>query len=201
MLLNTPIPSEEDMVLSERARIRTHPERAVHDEAGAILEAGLIAHVGFVVGDQPFVIPMGYHYEDGKIYIHGQRGGRLPRGLREGIPVCVTVTLLDGLVASKSALYHSMNYRSVVAFGRARSVSGDEAKTEIFDRMTLRYFEGRTMGVDYSPPSTADLKITELLEIEVEEMSAKSRSGPPKGPDDDNPDALGTAGVFPVPVR
>ena len=189
------------MVATERTRIRTHPERAVPDEAEAILAAGLVAHVGFVVDGQPFVIPMGYHYENGNIYIHGQRGGRLPRTLREGTEVCVTVTLLDGLVASRHALYHSMNYRSVVAFGRARSVVGDEEKTAIFDRMTLRYFPGRTMGVDYNPPSAADLKITELLEIEIVDMNAKQRTGPPKGPDDADPNAFGTCGVFPVPER
>jgi uncharacterized protein len=187
--------------ISPRARIRTHPERAAHDQAEAILAAGLVAHVGFVVDGQPFVIPMNYHYEDRKLYIHGARAGRLPRALRTGVPVCVTVTLLDGLVASRHALYHSMNYRSVVAFGTARSVVGDEAKTAIFDRMTQRYFDGRAMGVDYLPPTPQDLKITELLEIEVEEMSAKVRTGPPKGPTDDQPDAFGTCGVFPVPQR
>ncbi len=189
------------VALSPRARIRTHPERAAHDQAEAILAAGLVAHVGFVVDGQPFVIPMNYHYEDGKLYIHGARGGRLPREVRQGDPVCVTVTIVDGLVASRHALYHTMNYRSVVAFGQARAVGGDEAKTAIFDRMTQRYFEGRTMGVDYLPPTAQDLKITELLEIEIEELSAKVRTGPPKGPTDDDPDAPGTRGIFPVPRR
>jgi nitroimidazol reductase NimA-like FMN-containing flavoprotein (pyridoxamine 5'-phosphate oxidase superfamily) len=189
------------MAVSERSRIRTHPERAVPDEADEILAAGLVAHVGFVVEGQPYVIPMGYHYENGKLYIHGARGGRLPRTLREGAPVCVTVTLLDGLVASRHALYHSMNYRSATVFGRARSIAGDEEKTAIFDRMTQRYFPGRTLGVDYHPPSTGDLKITELLEIEVEELNGKRRSGPPKGPEDAIPNAFGTCGVFPVPER
>src|SRR5207237_119818 len=81
--------------------VRSHPERAVPDQAEAILEQGLIAHVGFVVDGAPIVIPMGYHYEDGTIYIHGQRGGRLPRTLRAGEPVCVEVTLLDALLASR----------------------------------------------------------------------------------------------------
>jgi nitroimidazol reductase NimA-like FMN-containing flavoprotein (pyridoxamine 5'-phosphate oxidase superfamily) len=160
------------MVVTERTRIRTHPERAVPDEAEAILAAGLVAHVGFVVDGQPVVIPMGYHYEDGKLYLHGSRGGRLPRTLRDGVPVCVEVTLLDGLVASRHALYHSMNYRSAIAFGRARSIA-----------------------------DAADLKITELLEITVDELNAKQRSGPPKGPEDADADAFGTCGVFPVPER
>ncbi len=189
------------MPVTARSRVRTHPERAVPDEAEAILQAGLVAHVGFLVDGQPFVIPMGYHYEAGKIYLHGSRGGRLPRTLRAGSPVCVEVTLLDGLVPSRDALYHSMNYRSAIAFGRARKVADDEAKTTIFERMTRRYFQGRTVGVDYHPPSAADLKITELLEIEVEELNGKRRSGPPRGPNDDSPDAAGTCGVLPVPER
>jgi len=189
------------MGVGERTRIRTHPERAVPDAAEEILLAGLVAHVGFVVDGQPFVIPMGYHYEAGKLYIHGARGGRLPRTLRDGQPVCVEVTLLDGLVASRHALYHSMNYRGAIAFGRVRPVVGDAQKTAIFDRMTLRYFPGRTMGVDYHPPSAADLKITELLEIEIEELNGKRRTGPPTGPEDAQPDAFGTRGVFPVPDR
>lgn len=189
------------MQVTEWTRIRTHPERAVPEEAEAILQAGLVAHLGFIVDGRPVVIPMGYHYEQGKIYIHGQRQGRLPRLLREGQEVCVEVTLLDGLVASRDALYHSMNYRSVVAFGRARPVVDEAEKVAIFDRMTQRYFPGRTMGVDYRPPSRADLKITELLAIEIEAWNAKRRSGPPRGPEDHLEDAFGTCGVFPVPPR
>jgi uncharacterized protein len=188
------------MVVTDRSRIRTHPERAVPDEAEEILAQGMVAHVGFVVDGKPVVIPMGYHYEDNTIYIHGQRQGRLPRTLRDGAPVCVEVTLLDGLVASRHALYHSMNYRSVVAFGTARSVVGDAEKTAIFDRMTRRYFPGRTIDVDYHGPTEGDLKITELLAIDIEEMNGKKRSGPPKGPEDDDPDGFGTCGVFAPPT-
>jgi len=184
--------------LSQRAQIRTHPERAVPDEAEAILQAGLIAHLGFVSDGQPYVIPMGYHYEGGKIYVHSRRGGRLPRHLGKGEPVCVEVTLLDGLVASRHALYHSMNYRSAIAFGRACSITKPALKMAIFERMTLRYFPGRASGVDYHPPSAADLKITDLLEIEIEELNGKKRAGPPKGPEDDLEEAFGTRGVFPV---
>jgi nitroimidazol reductase NimA-like FMN-containing flavoprotein (pyridoxamine 5'-phosphate oxidase superfamily) len=180
-------------------RIRTHPERAVPDEAEAILEAGMVAQVGFVVDGRPVIIPMGYHYEDGKVYIHGQRQGRLPRTLREGDLVCIAVTLLDGLVASRDALYHSMNYRSAVAYGRARSVTDKAEKIALFDRMTRRYFPGRTEGEHYAGPSDADLKITELLEIEIEELNGKKRSGPPAGPRDHLENEPGVCGVFPIP--
>jgi len=188
------------VVVTDRSRIRTHPERAVPDEAGDILKQGMIAHVGFVADGKPVIIPMGYHYEDGIIYIHGARGGRLPRTLRAGSDVCIEVTLLDGLVASRTALYHSMNYRSVVAFGTARSVVGDAEKTAIFDRMTRRYFPGRTIDVDYHAPPAGDLKMTELLAVEIEEVNAKKRTGPPTGPEDADPDGFGTCGVFQPPT-
>jgi nitroimidazol reductase NimA-like FMN-containing flavoprotein (pyridoxamine 5'-phosphate oxidase superfamily) len=187
--------------LTPRSRIRTHPERAVPEEAEAILRDGLVAHVGFAVDGQPFVIPMGYHYEDGKLYIHSRAGGRLPRSIRNGGSVCVEVTLLDGLVASRDALYHSMNYRSAIAFGRARPVVDASTKAAILERMTLRYFPGRTAGVDYHPPTPADLKITDLLKIEIEELNGKKRTGPPRGPRDAPDEGFGSRGVLPVPER
>src|SRR6266536_446064 len=188
------------MAVANRARIRTHPERAVSDEAAEIIEKGSVAHVGFVVDGQPFVIPMLYHFEGDVVYIHGQRGGRLPRTLRSGDQVCIEVTLLDGLIASRDALYHSANYRSATVFGRAREVTDRDEKEAVLERMTRRYFPGRTVGVDYRPPSDADLKITSLLAIEVEEMNGKRRTGPPAGPADadDSPDAFGTRGIVPV---
>lgn len=183
-----------------RTQIRTHLERAVPDESDDILQKGLIAHVGFVVDGQPFVIPMLYHYEDNIVYIHGQRGGRLPRTLRAGDNVCVEVTILDGLIASRHALYHSANYRSAVAFGVAREVTDRDEKEAVLERMTRRYFPGRTVGEHYSAPTDNDLKITGLMAIDVAEVNGKRRSGPPAGPDDadDSPDAFGTRGIVPV---
>ena len=188
------------MAVTNRARIRTHPERAVSDEAAEIIAKGSVAHVGFVVDGQPFVIPMLYHFENDIVYIHGQRGGRLPRTLRAGDQVCIEVTLLDGLIASRDALYHSANYRSATVFGRAREITDRSEKAAVLERMTRRYFPGRTVGVDYRPPSDADMKITSLLAIKVEEMSGKRRTGPPAGPADadDSPDAFGTRGIVPV---
>lgn len=188
------------MTVADRARIRTHPERAVPDEAEEILEKGLLAHVGFISNGQPFVIPMLYHFENNIIYIHGQRGGRLPRTLRAGDQVCIEVTIVDGLIASRDALYHSANYRSTVAFGRAREVADRDEKEAVLERMTQRYFPGRTVGEHYRAPSDGDLKITSLLAIEVEELNGKRRTGPPAGPADadDSPDAFGTRGIVPV---
>lgn len=188
------------MVVTKRTQIRTHPERAVPDEAEEILEKALVAHVGFVVDGLPVVIPMLYHYEENTVYIHGQRGGRLPRMLRAGDPVCVEMTILDGLIASRAALYHSANYRSVVGFGKARDVTDRDEKEAVLERMTRRYFPGRTVGEHYSAPTDGDLKITGLFAIELDEVNGKRRSGPPAGPDDadDSPDAFGTRGIVPV---
>lgn len=188
------------MSVSERARIRTHPERAVPDEAEEILSKAILAHVGFVVDGQPFVIPMLYHYENNVIYVHGQKGGRLPRTMRAGQRICVEVTLMDGLIASRDALYHSANYRSAVAFGTAREVEDRDEKEAVLERMTRRYFPGRTVGEHYRAPSDKDLAITSLLAIEVEELNGKRRQGPPAGPDDANesPDAFGTRGIVGV---
>lgn len=188
------------MTVADRSHIRTHPERAVPDEAEEILAQGLVAHVGFVVDGQPYVIPMLYHFEDGVVYVHGQRGGRIARTLRPGAQVCVEVTLLDGLVASRHALYHTANYRSAIAFGKAREVIDQKEREAILEHMTRRYFPGRTIGTDYHPPTDADMKITAVLAIDVEEINGKRRTGPPLGPDDadDSPDAFGTRGIVPV---
>jgi nitroimidazol reductase NimA-like FMN-containing flavoprotein (pyridoxamine 5'-phosphate oxidase superfamily) len=188
------------MTVTDRTKIRTHPERAVPDEADDILQKGLVAHVGFVADGLPVVIPMLYHYEENVVYIHGQRGGRLPRTLRAGDNVCVEVTILDGLIASRHALYHSANYRSTVGFGVAREVTDRAEKEAVLERMTRRYFPGRMVGEHYSAPTDNDLKITGLMAVTLDEVNGKKRSGPPAGPDDDDdsPDAFGTRGIVPV---
>ena len=185
---------------SSRSIIRRHSDRSAHETAANILAAGLVAHVGFAVGGQPYVIPFSYHFEPepARLYLHGSRESRALRHIAAGEPVCVTVTLLDGLVYSRTALDHSMNYRSVVAFGIARPVSDCAAKASIFETMTRRYFPGRTMGRDYQAATPHQLDATELLEIEIQEMSAKVRAGGPTGPLDAAPDAPGDCGVVPV---
>ena len=182
-----------------RATLRSHPERSVPDLATAILAEGLTAHVGFEVDGQPFVIPMSYHYdpaEPRRLYLHGARNSRLVRRLERGGAVCVTVTILDGLVYSRSALHHSMNYRSVVCFARAAAEEVD--KEAIFEGMVRRYFPGREVGRDYAPATRAHLAATGLIALEIEEWSAKRRTGGPNGPRDDDPDAPGSAGVIAV---
>jgi nitroimidazol reductase NimA-like FMN-containing flavoprotein (pyridoxamine 5'-phosphate oxidase superfamily) len=183
------------------ATIHRHPERAVTDRAAEILAAGQVAHVAFVDEGRPVVIPFGYQFDAGDpeyLYLHGTPGGRAMDRLASGDPVCVTVTLLDGLVYSKTALYHSMNYRSVVCFGRGSRVTERSVQERVYERMVSRYFEGRTPGRDYSAPTTAHLEATSLVAIHIEEWSAKMREGGPKGPTDHEPEAPGTCGVVPL---
>ena len=182
-----------------RSRIRRHPERAVPEMAEEILLRGRVAHVAFAVEGQPYVLPMSYHYEDGALYVHGAPASRTVKTLRAGMPVCVEVTLLDGLVASRDAMNHSMNYRSVIVFGVAKAVSSLATKRAVMERMTLRYFPGRTVGHDYLPARDGDLRAVELLTIAVEEQSAKARSGEPSGPHDADEDGPGTHYVLTLP--
>ena len=140
---------------TERTRIWNHPERAVPDETVQILADGMVAHVGFVQDDMPYVIPLSYHYDQGTpeaLYLHGSVRSRAMKLLATGAPVCVTVTLTDGLVYSRKAMNHSMNYRSAVVFGTAREVTDESEKSAIFDDMVQRYFPGRTLDHDYNAP-------------------------------------------------
>jgi uncharacterized protein len=182
-----------------RSTIRTHPEHSVPDSAPAILAAGLVAHVGFEVDGQPYVIPMAYQYDPGeprRIYLHAAQAGRLIGRLERGEPVCVTVTILDGLVYSRTAKYHSLNYRSVVCFARATTDGSDRAA--VLEAMVTRYFPGREPGRDYEPAPRAHLEATGFVALEIEEWSAKARKGGPTGPRDKDQHATGTAGVVPI---
>ncbi len=182
----------------ERSRIRRHPDRAVTSEASNILAAGTVAHVGFVQDRQPYVIPFSYHYDPanpGQLYLHGATASRTLQHLAAGNPICICVTLVQGLVYSRTAMNHSMNYRSVVCFGRGRLLQSEEKKRAVFEAMIARYFQGRSAGRDYEAPTLEQLNATTLVEIEIEEMSAKARSGGPTGPHDAEPEALGSRGV------
>ena len=190
------------MVTRERSRtqIRRHPERAVPEELASILLTGTVAHVGFSDDAGPIVIPQLYGFSaerPDRIVLHGSRASRLMRVLAAGEPVCVTVTLLDGLVFSRSAKFHSANYRSAVCFGRAVEITDPTVKERMLAEMTARYFAGRTSGVDYSPPTLGELDEITVVEVIVEESSAKARRGGPKGPDDDRAsEASGSYGVI-----
>ena len=193
-----PRPQSDFPGSSSRTRVRVHPERARPDEAPAILAAGLVAHVGFVQDGQPFVIPMTYHFDPERpehLYLHGAHHSRLMQHLASGAGVCVTVTLVDGLVHSRTALFHSVNYRSVVVFGRAAPDPGREDRRWLLEGMIARYWQGRIVGRDYDPVPDDHLESTAFIALRIEELSAKVRTGGPKGPRDNDPAAPGSAGV------
>ncbi len=178
--------------------IRQHAERAAPDQAPEILAAGLVAHVGFVDAGRPVVIPMSYHYDPltpDRLYLHGSPSSRALERVADGEPVSICVTTIEGLVYSRTALYHSMNYHSVVCFGRGRAVTESSEKDRLLRAMIRRYFAGRTAGVDYDAPPEEHLAGTTMVEIAIEGWSAKTRTGGPKGPRDNDPDAPGTCGV------
>lgn len=186
---------------SRRAKLVRYAKRAVSGRAqlDAILAEGLVAHVGFVQDGQPYVIPMSYLYRDGRLYLHGSKGSRTVRHLAAGAPVCVTVTLLDSLVASKAASSHSMNYRSVVVFGRGKPVRGRAANVDLAHALIARYFPGRAPGEAYRAVTDDELKAVRIVEVEIEEISGKQRSGGPVNALDADPGGIGWNGVVPVP--
>lgn len=185
-----------------RATIRRHPERALAlpADADAILHQAMVAHVGIAIAAQPYVIPMTFLHEEGKVYLHGAPGSRTIQHLAKGGAACVEVTLVDGLIASKSAETHSVNYRSVVLFGHGARVTDESRRRVVLERLISRYFPGRTAGEDYAPITEAEMKATWLVEVPIEDVSAKGRDGGPRGPFDADDSAPGNAGVHPVPT-
>jgi nitroimidazol reductase NimA-like FMN-containing flavoprotein (pyridoxamine 5'-phosphate oxidase superfamily) len=176
-----------------------HRERAVPDLAAEFLRDGIVAHVGIADAEGPVVIPMTYHFSTSAprtLYLHGAHHSRLLQAVASGAAVCVTVTMADGLVYSKTALNHSVNYRSVVAFCRASATqpTQDEARV-LFHAMIDRYWAGRTAGVDFEVTPQKHLDTTALIALDIEAISAKQRTGGPNGPGDDDPGVPGTAGV------
>lgn len=177
-------------------RVRQAAKRAAYDQetVHAILDAGYVAHIAFVTEAGPVALPMFYVRDGESVLFHGSRKARLLQHLADGAPLCFTVTLLDGLVLARSAFHHSMNYRSVMAHGRAEAVIG-EAKVRAMDLFTARVREGRSGGE--RPPNAKETKATEVLRLPLIEVAAKARSG---GPIDDGEDmALPVwAGVVPM---
>jgi nitroimidazol reductase NimA-like FMN-containing flavoprotein (pyridoxamine 5'-phosphate oxidase superfamily) len=172
-------------VQSARTTVKRHPERAAYDRStiDAILDEALICHVGFVHDGQPFVIPT-IHARDGDtLFLHGSPGSRMLRNLKQGIDICVTATLLDGLVLARSVYHHSMNYRSVVVLGRAREVTDRNEKLHAMERVVEHVVEGRWR--EARQPSEGELGGTTILALSLDEASAKIRSGGPKDDEDD----------------
>lgn len=182
---------------TERTTHRRLPERGSHDveEAYAILDEALYCHVGFVVDDKPVVIPT-IHARDGdRLVLHGSVASRMLRTLKGGADVCVTVTLLDGLVMARSAFHHSMNYRSVVVFGTARLIEDAAGKLAAMAAITEHIAKGR--WDDARQPNRQEAQETMIIQIPLKEASVKTRTGPP-GDDEEDLELGVWAGVIPV---
>jgi nitroimidazol reductase NimA-like FMN-containing flavoprotein (pyridoxamine 5'-phosphate oxidase superfamily) len=182
---------------SPRTRLVREADRAVYDRAAAykILDEGFICHLGFVADGQPFVIPTSYGRVDDNLYIHGSAASRMLRRIDEGIAVCVTVTLLDGLVLARSIFNHSMNYRSVVILGAAHAVTDAIEKLEALRLLSEHILPRR--WAESRQPNEKELKATLVMRLPIEEFSAKVRQGPVV--DDEEDYAFRTwAGVIPL---
>ncbi len=182
---------------SPRTRIRRMPARADYERATieAILDEAMVAHLGFVADDQPYVVPTLHARVGELVYFHGSSASRTVRTLAGGAQMCLTVTLLDGLVFARSAVHHSVNYRSVVVLGQARAIVEPSEKMAAIEAFTERLMPGRWDEV--RGPTAKELKAIQVLALPLEEASAKLRAGPPM--DDEEDYALDTwAGVIPL---
>ncbi len=170
---------------TDRTTVRRLPARGSYDREliHSILDQGMVGHVGFVVDGQPFVIPTLHARLGDRLYIHGSPGSRMLKAIAGGIDVCVTVTIIDGLVLARSAFHHSINYRSAMVFGTARAVDDPGEKTRALHALTDHLVAGRWQ--DIRTPSLGELKATMVLSLPIDEASAKVRTGPPIDDEED----------------
>lgn len=186
-----------DFVPSARSKVRRLPKRGHYDRATvyAILDAGFICHVGYAIDGQPYVTPTAYWREGDTVYWHGSSASRMLRALETGADCCLTVTHLDGLVLARSAFHHSLNYRSVMLFGRAHKIGGTVEKLARLEAFVERLYPGRWQ--ELRPVNAKELKATTVLGMHIDEASAKLRSG---GPVDDEADYAQPVWVGVIPV-
>lgn len=191
----------EELTVTGKTKLRRLPKRGSYDikTIYEILDEGLVAHVGFTTENgQTFVIPTGYARRGNELLIHGSGASRMMRALAEEIEICVTVTLMDGLVLARSAFHHSMNYRSVVVFGRAKIIRDENEKIEALRVFTEHIIPNRWREV--RPPNANELKATSVLALPLTEASAKVRTGNPV--DDAEDYELNVwAGVLPLSLK
>jgi len=189
-----------DPMPTPRTRVVREPQRGVYDRetVNQILDEGLVCHVGFVLDGQPYVIPMLYGRDGNVLYVHGSVASRMLRTLERGVPVCVTVTLVDGLVLARSVFNHSMNYRSVVILGAAKLVGDPQEKVAALRVLSEHIVPHR--WDDARQPNERELKVTSVLRIPIEEFSGKVRTGPPKD-DEDDVSFPTWAGVIPLEMK
>lgn len=177
--------------------MRRLPDRGHYDEASihSILDAAFLCHVSFSIDGQPFTIPTLYGRKGNSLFLHGSSASRALRELQKGIPACISVAIVDGLVLARSAFHHSINYRSVVAYGTARLVEDPDAKMAALLAVSENVIPGRWDEV--RPPTPLEMKATAVIEFEIEEASAKVRTGDPKDDEEDYELPI-WAGVLPL---
>jgi nitroimidazol reductase NimA-like FMN-containing flavoprotein (pyridoxamine 5'-phosphate oxidase superfamily) len=184
---------------STRAEVRRLTERASYEREVAypILDEGIVCHVGLATDEGPVVIPMAYARDGDRLLVHGSVASRLLRAAGSGVDVCVTVTLVDGLVLARSAFHHSVNYRSVVIFGRATRIDDLDERRTALERVVERLVPGRT--TDARGPNERELRATTVLALPLDEISVKVRTGPPRE-DDEDLELPVWAGVIPLAI-
>jgi uncharacterized protein len=184
---------------TKRTTVQRLPARGKYDRETvfSILDEGFVCHVGFVVDAQPFVIPTNYARVGDTVFLHGSSASRMLRTISDGVQVCVTVTLVDGLVLARSAFHHSVNYRSVVMLGRAVPIESAAEKMRALEAFTNHVMPERWN--DVRQPTESELKATSVLALPLEEVSAKVRVGPPKDDEEDYTLPI-WAGVLPLRV-
>jgi len=185
---------------TENTLLKRLPKRGNFDRdvINAILDEAFICHVGFVANGKPYVIPTAYGRVGDEMYIHGSSASRMMKSLADGIDLCVTVTLIDGLVLARSAFNHSINYRSIVIMGNAEMVEGDEEKIKALEAFTEHLIPGRWK--DVRKPTEQELKATSVLRLPINEASAKMRTGDPLDNEEDYSIRV-WAGVLPLALK
>lgn len=180
-----------------RTRIKRLHQRASYDRETvyAILDAGLVCHVGYTIDDHPYVTTTSYWREDDRVFWHGSSASRMLRRVKGDVPVCVNVSLIDGLVLARSGFHHSINYRTVMMFGKAATLTDADAKLSALKTFTDRICPGR--WDDIRPVTEQELKATTVLAMDIDEVAAKVRSGPP-GDDKEDYDLDVWAGEVPL---
>ena len=170
---------------TERTRVKRLHQRALYDQDSIyrILDAGFVCHVGYTFDDHPYVTTTSYWRDGDRVYWHGSSASRMLRELKKEVPVCLNVSLIDGLVLARSGFHHSINYRTVMLFGRAAALNGHEEKVEALRRFTERAIPGR--WDELRPPTVQEIKATTVLSMPIEEAVAKERSGPPADDEED----------------
>ncbi len=194
---DSPVARPIDFAPTERTRIKRLHQRACYDRETVygILDAGLVCHVGYMIEDQPYVTPTAYWRKDNRVYWHGSSASKMLRRVKTGIPVCFTVSLLDGLVLARSGFHSSMNYRSVIALGAAELIEEPAEVLAVLEDFVERLTPGR--WAELRPPTDQEIKATTVVSMNLEEVAAKVRSGPPA--DDEEDYALGVwAGEVPI---